>query len=83
MSSSSRYPVVGDLVLLASSGGGELGKKVQTVAVVTQADVASKRFGMCDVVLPLLSRSRTVVLPVRTDCPQSAADLASAKPAGI
>ena len=48
--SSSRCPVVGDLVLLASSGGGELGKKTQTVALATQADVDAKRFGMRDVV---------------------------------
>ena len=48
--SSFRCPVVGDLVLLASSGGGEFGKKTQTVALATQADVDAKRFGMRDVV---------------------------------
>jgi len=36
---------------------------VQTVHMVTPADVAAGRFSLFDVVLPLISRGRAVVLP--------------------
>ena len=55
--------VAGDLVLLRTSGGGALGRKVQTVHMVTGEDEKAGKWSIFDVVLPLLSRSRAVVLP--------------------
>eukprot|EP00960_Hanusia_phi_P034101 750854-Hanusia_phi.AAC.3 len=59
----SKRAVEGDIVLLETIGGGQKGKKMQRIKIVTRQDSQDGAYSIFDVVLPMFAEGRKVVLP--------------------